>query len=164
MRRTLAVAALGLALMSGAACTEGDNAGSGSPTSSATGTPAPGSSGTGTASDKQVCDNVQTLVADSTQKFTQELLKAAQAGNTGAAETQAVQAVRKLLGDWASGLRTQSSLAANPELRTALSQWADGLDKTAAGINTAADLEKLSGLDTPELTQAAEKAEKICTT
>src|SRR5688572_25530768 len=91
MRRILAAAALGMVLVTGAACEGGDNAGAGSPSASAgtgtsTGDPMPG--GSGTASDKQVCDDVQTLVADSSKKFADELLKAAQSGNAGEAETK----------------------------------------------------------------------------
>jgi hypothetical protein len=182
-RVLLAVAALTLGMTSVAACGDSGRKGAAGskPSASssvsagadssagATGSGAPGTPGTPGAgdpdgaapagSDKQVCADQEKLVADSTRKFGEEVVKAAQ-GNGG--EQAAVAAVKTLFAEWASGMRTQAGKATNPELKGALTEYAVGLEKVNAQINGVADLDKLGDLNTAEIESATDKVLRIC--
>jgi len=121
--------------------------------------PAEGGGGTATGSDKQVCADQEKLVADSTRKFGEEVVKAA-TGEGG--EQAAVAAVKTLFSEWASGMRTQAGKAQNPELKSALTEYATGLDKVNSQINGVNDLDKLGDLNTAEIESATDKILKIC--
>ena len=99
------------------------------------------------------------LVADSTRRFGEEIVKAA-TGEGG--EQAAVAAVKKLFADWAAGMRTQAGKASNPELKGALTEYATGLDKVNSQINGVADLDKLGDLNTAEIESATDKILRIC--
>jgi hypothetical protein len=168
MRSVLAASALALVLLAGAGCTDSNRSGNGSgstdPTAS-TGGGAPGGTGSpglpgasATGSDRQVCADTEKLIADSTRKFGEELVKAAQSGG----DQAALSAVKTLFAEWASGLRQQAGKASNPTLKTALGEYAAGLEKVNGQLNTFADLEKLDQLNTPEIEAATEKIAQIC--
>jgi uncharacterized phage infection (PIP) family protein YhgE len=166
-RRILAVAALSALLLTGAGCTD-DNGGSGStagPSGSASATRGSAAPGTGTsagpasAADKQICDDTEQLVAQSTRKFGEEVVKAVQGGG---GEQAAVAAIKTLFAEWSAGMLIQSEKATNPELKSALKQYSQGLEKLNGQINTAADLTKLQDLNTPEIEAATEKVSQIC--
>lgn len=117
------------------------------------------SGGTATGNDKQVCDEQEKLVADSTRKFGEEIVKAA----TGAGgEQAAVAAVKTLFAEWAAGMRTQAGKASNPELKGALNEYATGLDKVNSQISGVADLDKLGDLNAAEIESATDKILRIC--
>jgi hypothetical protein len=118
-----------------------------------------GGGGTATGNDKAVCDEQEKLVADSTRRFGEEIVKAA-TGEGG--EQAAVAAVKKLFADWAAGMRTQAGKASNPELKGALTEYATGLDKVNSQINGVADLDKLGDLNTAEIESATDKILRIC--
>jgi hypothetical protein len=141
---------------------------SGSASASAGTTPDPSGSGqpppvdgggTATGSDKQVCDEQEKLVAESTRKFSEAVVKAA----TGEDSEQAtIAAVKALFGEWAAGMRTQAGKATNPELKGALTEYATGLDKVNSQINGIGDLDKLGDLNTAEIESATDKILRIC--
>ncbi|GIJ49709.1 hypothetical protein Val02_65950 [Virgisporangium aliadipatigenens] len=166
-RRILAGAALAVLLLTGAGCTDTNGSGSASgPSASAgSGSGASGTPGTGTsggpasAADKQICDDTEALVAQSTKKFGEEVVKAVQGGG---GEAAAVAAIKTLFAEWSAGMLIQSEKATNPELKSALKQYSQGLEKLNSQINTAADLTKLQDLNTPEIEAATEKVSQIC--
>jgi hypothetical protein len=121
--------------------------------------PVDGGGGTATGNDKVVCDEQEKIVADSTRKFGEEIVKAA-TGEGG--EAAAVAAVKTLFAEWAAGMRTQAGKASNPELKSALNEYATGLEKVNSQINGVADLEKLGDLNTAEIETATDKILKIC--
>jgi hypothetical protein len=130
------------------------------------GTPRPGASGqppveggTATGTDKQVCADQEALVAESTRRFGEAVVKAA-TGEGG--EQAAVAAVKTLFSEWAAGMRTQAGKATNPELKNALTEYATGLDKVNSQINGIADLDKLGDLNTGEIESATDKILSIC--
>jgi hypothetical protein len=167
----VAAAGLALVLLAGAGCTDSNNSGrssgtpgtSGSTSAGASGAPGgSGSTGTSagpvTAADQQVCKDTEQLIADSTRKFGEELVKAAQSGGDQAALT----AVKTLFAEWSTGLKTQAAKATSTELKAALTEYATGLEKVNSQLNTFADLEKLDQLNTPEIESATEKIAQIC--
>lgn len=159
--RRIFVAAVGAALLVGtAAC--GDGGSSGGAGTTASPTPSPTATATVSASDRQVCTDAEKVIEDSTRKFGQEVLKAVQAGSSAEAQSQAVNAVRTLFADTASGLRTQADKASNADLKSALNEFATSLDRLRTEINTVEDLRKLGDLRTPELDAAADKVQRIC--
>lgn len=117
-----------------------------------------GEGGTATGADKQVCADQEKLVADSTMKFSQAVVQASQGGN----EQATVDAVKTLFGDWAKGMRTQAGKAVSAELKDALNQYAQGLEKVNSQIQGVGDLEKLGDLNTSEIEQATDKVLRIC--
>jgi len=166
MRRLLTAAALAAVLVTGAACTDqsGTPGASGSPSGSAGSSGGTGSTSGATptysvsAADVKVCEDTRNLVTDSTKRFGEEVVRSLQGGG----EQAAVAAVKALFTDWANGLRIQAGKAANPDLKSALLQYASGLEKLNAEVKTVADLAKLQDLNTPELTAATEKVQQIC--
>jgi hypothetical protein len=118
-----------------------------------------GGGGTATGGDKQVCADQEKLVAESTRKFGEAVVKAA-TGEGG--EQAAVAAVKTLFSEWAAGMRTQAGKATNPELKSALTEYANGLDKVNSQINGIGDLDKLGDLNTAEIESATDKILRIC--
>jgi hypothetical protein len=117
-----------------------------------------GEGGTATGTDKQVCADQEKLVAESTMKFSQAAVQASQGGN----EQATVDAVKTLFSDWANGMRAQAGKAVSPELKEALTQYAQGLEKVNGQIKGVGDLEKLGDLNTTEIEQATDKVLRIC--
>jgi hypothetical protein len=117
-----------------------------------------GEGGTATGADKQVCTDQEKLVADSTMKFSQAMVQASQGGN----EQATVNAVKTLFSDWANGMRTQAGKAVSKDLKDALTQYAQGLEKVNNQIKSVGDLEKLGDLNTTEIEQATDKVLRIC--
>jgi hypothetical protein len=146
---------------SSGSATASSSAGAASASPGASGQPPvdSGGGGTATGNDKQVCDDQEKLVADSTRKFGEEIVKAA-TGEGG--EAAAVAAVKTLFSEWAAGMRTQAGKATNAELKSALTDYATGLDKVNSQINGVADLDKLGDLNTTEIETATDKILKIC--
>jgi hypothetical protein len=126
---------------------------------SASGQPPADGGGTATGNDKQVCADQEKLVAESTRKFGEAVVKAA-TGEGG--EQAAVAAVKALFSEWAAGMRTQAGKATDPELKGALTEYATGLDKVNSQINGIADLDKLGDLNTAEIESATDKILRIC--
>jgi hypothetical protein len=118
-----------------------------------------GDGGTATGSDKQVCADQEKLVADSTRRFGEAVVQAA-SGNGG--EQAAVTAVKTLFSEWAAGMRTQAGKATSPELKQALTEYAQGLEKVNSQINGVQDLDKLGDLNTAEIESATDKVLRIC--
>jgi len=115
--------------------------------------------GTATGSDKQVCADQEKLVADSTRKFGEAVVKAA----TGEGGEQAtVAAVKTLFSEWASGMRAQAGKAQSPELKSALTDYAAGLDKVNSQINGIGDLDKLGDLNNGDIETATDRILAIC--
>jgi hypothetical protein len=118
-----------------------------------------GDGGTATGSDKQVCADQEKLVADSTRRFGEAVVRAA-SGDGG--EQAAVNAVKTLFSEWAAGMRTQAGKATSPELKQALTEYAQGLEKVNSQINGVQDLDKLGDLNTAEIESATDKVLRIC--
>ncbi len=117
-----------------------------------------GEGGTATGVDKQVCADQEKLVAESTRKFGEAVVQASQGGN----EQATVNAVKTLFSDWANGMRTQAGKAVSKDLKDALTQYAQGLEKVNNQIKSVGDLEKLGDLNTTEIEQATDKVLRIC--
>jgi hypothetical protein len=115
--------------------------------------------GTATGSDIEVCAAQERLVAESTRKFGEEVVKAA---TSEGGEQAAVAAVKTLFAEWAAGMRAQAAKATNPELKSALTEYAVGLEKVNSQINGVADLDKLGDLNTAEIEAATDKVLRIC--
>ena len=81
-------------------------------------------------------------------------------GNGG--EQAAVTAVKTLFSEWAAGMRTQAGKAVSPELKQALNEYAQGLDKLNSQINVADDLNKMGDFNTAEIESATDKVLRIC--
>jgi hypothetical protein len=118
-----------------------------------------GGGGTATGNDKQVCVDQEKLVAESTRKFGEAVVKAA-TGEGG--EQAAIDAVKTLFAEWAAGMRTQAGKATSPELKGALNEYATGLDKVNSQIKGIGDLDKLGDLNTTEIESATDKILRIC--
>jgi hypothetical protein len=166
MRRFLAAAGLAAVLLAAGGCTNTDGSGASAGASGSAGVGA--SKGPSRApvsvspADRQVCTDTQKLISDSTGRFGQEVTKALQASSVAEGEQKALAAVRTLFADWAAGMRTQAGKATNPDLKSALTEYATGLEKVNAQIRTTADLAKLQQLNTPEIESANEKVANIC--
>jgi hypothetical protein len=117
-----------------------------------------GEGGTATGVDKQVCADQEKLVAESTRKFGEAVVQASQGGN----EQATVNAVKTLFSEWAAGMRTQAGKAQSAELKQALTEYAQGLEKVNSQINGVADLDKLGDLNTSEIEAATDKVLRIC--
>jgi hypothetical protein len=182
-RRALAALVLSAALLVAAGCTGSGKSGSngsasgssGSPSATTSGGANPGSgapgggapgggTGTGTpsAGDRKVCDDTETLIADSTQKFGEEVVKVLDSGSVGEGQQKALAAIKTLFAEWSTGLRAQSGKASDPNLKKALSDYADGLEKVKNQINNINDLANLQDLNTPEIEAATDKIAEIC--
>lgn len=161
MRRLLAAAALAILCATAAACgsDNGNPSGGG-----ATSAPANKAAAAGD-NTKQVCADAEKVVTDSTAKFSQELTKILTDAASGdpSADKAAVNSVKGMFNEWAAGLREQAGRASDDELKTALNDAADGIEKAASEIKSRADLQQADKLlDAPELTRANEQLDKIC--
>ena len=120
---------------------------------------AAGDGGTATGVDKQVCDDQEKLVFDATQRFGEAVVQAAQGGEN---EQASVNAVKALFAEWAAGMRTQAGKAVSAELKQALTEYAQGLDKLNSQINGPQDLNKMGDFNTAEIESATDKVLRIC--
>jgi hypothetical protein len=156
MRRIVAALVLSVALVGAAGCSQsGTSSGSGSTSSpSATGSPTP--TVDASANTQQVCADAKKMTEEITAKLISDLPKTIQSGG------DAVATVKGWFTSWTSGLRAQAARAADPELKTALTDLADGLDEVTANIKTIDDLKKLNQLNSPKFDAAAQKLEKLC--
>jgi hypothetical protein len=160
MRRLLA-AAVFAALFATAACGSGDDNSSGNGGANA----ASATTAAAAANTEQICADAKKVIADSTAKFTQELSKiltSAGSGNT-AASNDSVTTIKTMFNEWAEGLREQADKATDGQLKSALKDTADQLEKVAASIKSATDLAQADKLlDSPELDAASKKIESLC--
>jgi hypothetical protein len=85
-----------------------------------------------------------------------------QASQGEAGEQAAVNAVKTLFSEWAAGMRTQAGKAVSPELKQALNEYAQGLEKVNDQIKGVQDLDKLGDLNTAEIESATDKVLRIC--
>jgi hypothetical protein len=138
--------------------TGGESASPGAGSGTPGGVP-PAEGGTATGNDVQECADQEKLVADSTRRFGEEVVKAA---TSEGGEQAAVAAVKTLFSEWAAGMRSQAAKATSPELKSALTEYAVGLEKVNSQINGVADLDKLGDLNTAEIEAATDKVLRIC--
>jgi hypothetical protein len=145
MRRLVAVAALGVAVLFAAGC---DN---GTATSTASKPPSPSASPSASPSRdpkaQEICDDLHRNILDVDAKaFGTELGKmiAARAQGNKAEETRAQQAAVAKLNGIAGKLRTHAGEATDPRLKDALNASASNLEKLAADTG---NLSKLNSLD-----------------
>lgn len=177
MRRILAAAVLGAALLTATACS-GDptrpNAGSGPSAGASTGTStdasaAPGASGavTGTTDAKATC----TAVIAESKKFVANLVVRAQELGESLSEPEKVKvffdALTKDYVALSSTVKAEAAKTADPKLRKALEDVAKALDASVAQLSDpqrlAEDPSKMQQiLFSPELTAANEALNEIC--
>jgi hypothetical protein len=163
MRRILAAVALSAALVGTAACTDT----AGSPSGGSSASPGAGATaspiGTGPATDKVVCDDTERLTNDSGRRIGEEIVTAAKSSSTVAeGETKALAAIKTVLNDWASGLRAQANRTSNADLKSALLEYATAVEKYVGQVTRTADLANLQDLNSPEISAATDKLDKIC--
>ncbi|MFF4876235.1 hypothetical protein [Micromonospora sp. NPDC000668] len=168
MRRLLAVTVLVTALSAGAGCstdrpagetTGGSDpaAGSGGASAGSTGTPA-GSTGTGGAAGgnaTQVCAAAQQAGSTAVQTYVAELgqmIAAVGAGDSATAEAARRRAEAALTG-WRTVLREQSAQAADPQLKTLL---------TDIGTEVAALGTDVESIDETELDRLQQRLDQLC--
>jgi hypothetical protein len=161
MRRILAAVAMSAALFGAAACTDTAGSPSGGSSASPGGTASP--IGTGPATDKVVCDDTERLTNDSGRRIGEEIVSVARSSSTVAeGETKALVAIKKVLTDWAAGLRTQATRTSNPELKSALIEYATAVEKYVGQVTKTSDLANLQDLNSPEINAATDKLAKVC--
>ena len=161
MRRILAAVAMSAALFAAAACTDTAGSPSGGSSASPDGTASP--IGIGPATDKVVCADTERLTNDYGQRIGEELVNVATSASTAAeGETKALAAIKKVLTDWASGVRTQASRTSNPDMKAALTEYATAVEKYVGQVNSIEDLANLQDLNFPNISAATDKIDKIC--
>lgn len=146
MRRYLALAALGAALLAGSACGTDDDS------------PAPDVAA--------ACEEYHRLINQRSELYGNEMGAVGQAeaaGDEGRKDT-AVTVVKELFLTTADGLREQSNaVTSNEELATALAQAADGLDDVANQIETYDDVVAADRLMSEStFAQAGARVSEIC--
>lgn len=173
MRRLLTHAALAGALTAVVALTGGC-------TATSTSTPSNGPSGDADAAtvtsleppaptDPKVieaCQSARKVTNEATAKFTAQLDKAIDSGDTGdaAAQAAAIDQLRAIFKDWSAKLRQQGGAVADPQLKSVLMQYAGAVDAAITQIKSPADLERLSTFDDQELDTVANRFQQVCGT
>ena len=163
-RVALAAALIGAAALAG--CDANGTAGTSASPSMA---PQPSSSAVSlspevAANTQTVCTDVKKIITDNSVEFSKQIVSAvSQAESDQTKAIAAIKQVKALLGDWASGLRTQSDKALQPQLKAALATEAASFDTAAAKINTVDALKNagtlLSGND---VAQAGQQVQEAC--
>lgn len=164
-RVVLAAGLLGAALLAGCDATGTPDAnGSASPSTAEPSASAVSLSPEVAANTEAVCTDVKKIITDNTVEFSKRIVGAISAAESD--ETKAVGAIKEvktLLGDWASGLRTQSDKALQPDLKAALAAEAQSFETAATKINTTEDLKNAGSiLSGDEVAQAGQKVQEAC--
>lgn len=158
MRRILAVAALSGALLAAAACgDDGGNGGDGGDTGAGGPTGAAGN-----LSNEEICaqgEEILTGFETATQEAGTAMVEAIAAGDE-AAMAEAAASLTSQTSDLAEQLRDIAADAEDPELRSALEDFANELETVVEGI--AADPAALDDLDTTALDDASARVEEFC--
>jgi hypothetical protein len=166
MRRILAAAALAAFAVAGAACTANGTvtaspSGSGTPNATATASPSPDPSAS------VICADLRTNVLDKdAREFGTDLgnmIAARAKGDTAAANTAQQAAVTKLHQISAS-LRSEADNATNTDVKQALDQSADNLDKLANDTDNFSKVDSLPAVSqtTQKFVEALSSITKFC--
>jgi hypothetical protein len=153
MQRLVATAALAASVLTVAAC--GSDPGTG-----AWVTPSVDVS----ANNAEVCAATKNLVRGSVTELSESFatLITVKPEDT-AAQERAVGTIKKIFAQWATGMREQAGKAADPGLKSGLTESAAGLEAAVAQIKTFDDLERAEGaLNNPRMEEAGKKMEKVC--
>jgi hypothetical protein len=165
-RVVLAAGLLGAALVAGCDATGTPDASGTASASAAPSASAVSLSPEVTANTEAVCTDVKKIITDNTVEFSKRIVGAISAAESD--ETKAVAAIKEvktLLSDWASGLRTQSDKALQPDLKAALASEAKSFETAATKINTTEDLKNAGSiLSGDEVEQAGQKVQEACGT
>ena len=165
MRRILAAAALAAFAFAGAACTNGTV--TTSPSSSAPATSVTTTSPSPDPSASAICADLRNNVLDTDAKeFGTDLgnmIAARAKGDTAAANTAQQAAVTKLH-QISAKLRSQADMATNPDLKSALNQSADNLDKLANDTDNFSKVDSLPAVSqtTQKFAEALGTITKFC--
>ena len=157
-RVALAAVLLGAAVLA-AGCDASGTVGA-TPSASASGQPSASAvslSPEVAANTETVCADVKKIITDNTVEFSKRIVSAVSTAQADQAKVSAaIQEVKSLLVQWASGLRTQGDKALQPELKAALITEATAFETAAAKINTLEDLKNAGSiLSADEVAQAA---------
>jgi hypothetical protein len=112
----------------------------------------------------QACKDARQVTNDATAKFSSELDKAIDSGDTGdtAGQAAAMDQLRATFKDWAAKLRQQVGAVTDPQLKSVLAQYAGAVDAAIAQIKSPTDLERLSTFDDQELDTVASRFQQVC--
>ncbi|MFD6568259.1 hypothetical protein [Micromonospora profundi] len=157
MRRLLAVAALVTVLAAVSGCSADRPAGEGTavPTAAGPGATSAGSTGTPSTGDAQVCAESQRAGTSAVRVYVEELgrmVAAVGAGDSATAETARVRA-EAALAQWRTTLREQAARAADPQLRTLLTDM--GAEVAALGVDG-------GSIDETELDRLQQRLDQLC--
>lgn len=142
MRRALALAVLGGALLATAACGDGDKTGTGTPTSA----PATSASVDIKANTAAACTSIDTIYGDLDKNAKPGLVKAmtaAAAGDLATAQKE-LQGIAPALTAGMTSIQAEAAKVQDPELKAALTALIDGYGKLA----TVKSLDELQALGT----------------
>jgi hypothetical protein len=166
MRRILAAAALAAFAMAGAACTTNGTATT-SPSSGAPATSATSVSPSTDPSAQAICADLRSNILDKDAKeFGTDLgnMIAARSKNDTAAANAAQQAAVAKLHQISAKLRSEANTATNPDLKQALNQSADDLDKLASDTDNFSKVDSLPAVSqtTQKFVEALGTVTKFC--
>ncbi|HEX7744221.1 MAG TPA: hypothetical protein VF462_03020 [Micromonosporaceae bacterium] len=153
MRRIAATAALAASVLTAAGCGSDSSAGAWVAPSVDV-----------SANSTEVCAETKKLVRGSMTQLSQSLatLMTVKPDDT-AAQERAIGTVKNIFTQWATGMREQAGKAADPGLKSGLTDSAAGLETAVAQIKTFDDLERAGGaLNNPRMEEAGKKMEKVC--
>jgi len=160
MRRALALAALGAALLTAAACSSGTDSTTSSSSPSAAATSAKPDY---TANSKTVCTEIKTKLSTMPSDATiQAAVTAAIKGKKTQAEITAatVVAVKKVLVDWVAQIKDTAATAEDPELKAAILATEADMETAINGLTSLDDIEKsLTAIDEKD---GSKKASALC--
>jgi hypothetical protein len=153
MRRIVATAALAASVLASTGC-------GADPEAAAWVTPSVDVS----ANNAEVCGAIKELVRGSMTELSESTatLITVDPEDT-AAQERAVATVKRILTEWAEGMREQAGKAADPTLKSGLTESVAGLETATAQLKTFDDLERAGGaLNNPRMEAAGKKMEKVC--
>lgn len=159
MRRAFAVAALGAALLTAAACgTSNDTNTSSSPTAAAT-----SAKPDYTANSKATCTELKTkLETEPDSAVIQKAVTDAIKGKKTQAEITAatLTAVKKVLADWVAPIKDTAAKAEDPELKAAILATESDIQTAISTLTSLEDVEK--GLGAIDQLEGSKKVTTIC--
>ena len=153
MRRIVATAVFAASVLTGTGC-------GADPGANAATTPSVDVS----ANSAEVCAATKKLISGSRNKLARSLATLITVKpDDKAAQKQALTTMKNLFTEWAAGMREQAGRAADPDLKSGLTETAAGLETATAQIKTFDDLERAGGaLNNPRMQEAGKKIEKAC--
>lgn len=164
MRRILAVAVLGGALFAAAACGGNDNGNGDGGDPGNTGSTGEPTQATGTLSNEEVCaagEEIGTEFQTEYEEAGRALVEAAATGDE-AATQEAAANFTDVTADMAGQMRDLAADAEDPELRSAIEDFATELEGLADALT--ADPSSLETVDTTGLDAATERMDELCPT